>query len=248
MRIVIADDELHARNHLRWLLEQHTDIAIVGEAANGMETVRLTEELAPDALLLDIQMPELTGLQVIEQLPPIQAIVFVTAFDQYAVRAFEAQAVDYLLKPVSQERLTESLRRIRERRILGGIEPASLRRLLEELERSRVQRPTRIAVRKKDGRLLLPLKDIFYFGIQRTLVFANTAEGKYCCDRTLGELESFLATESFFRTSRSELVNLECVVEIVPWFAGTLKLVLVNGTEIEVSREKSRQLRKQYNL
>ncbi len=241
IRTILVDDEDLARGAMRRALASSPDIEIVGEAGNGVEAVEMIEDLRPELVLLDIEMPGFNGFEVVQHLEKVPGIVFVTAYDEYAVRAFEANAIDYLLKPVQPERLERALARIRGR----GEQPSDTEYAdrARVLARERSGPVRRIAARRGKRIVIIPLREIIRFEIEDKLVFAITAGDRLLVERTIGELEQMLEPAGFLRISRSELVNLETVRELLPWFSGTWRVKLANGEERDVSRERARQLK-----
>ena len=245
-RCVVIDDEKPARDRVKRLLAAHPDFEIVGEAADAEAAVRLIDETTPDLCFLDVQMPEGTGFDVLERVRRVPHVVFVTAYDRYAVPAFEVRSLDYLLKPVGRERFAEALDRVRER--IGGAGRA--RRILDELDALRRSvgrgaaspRPDRISARRGSGILLLDPDEIVWFEAEDTLVFARTAAGRFLVDRTLSELERELEGR-FFRAHRSCLVNLGRIAEIRPADAGACTIVCAGAGTVALSRRQARRLR-----
>ena len=237
IRTLLVDDEDLARSAMRRALESEHEIEVVGEAANGIEAIEAIAELRPDLVMLDIEMPGIDGFEVVQQLQNASpASVFVTAYDEYAVRAFEANAIDYLLKPVQPERLGRALARVRER-----IPRADTK--VREIARERSGPLRRIAARRGKRIVIVPLREVIRVEIEDKLVFAVTANDRMLVEKTISELEAMLEPSGFLRISRGELVNLEMVKELVPWFSGTWRVKLANGEERDVSRERARQLR-----
>ena len=246
-RCVVIDDEKPARDRIKRLLAAHPDFELAGEAADAEAAVRLIDETTPDLCFLDVQMPEGTGFDVLERVRHVPHVVFVTAYDRYAVPAFEVRSLDYLLKPVGRERFAEALDRVRER--IGGAGPT--RRILDELEALRrsagaaaaaAPRPDRISVRRGSGVLLLDPDEIVWFEAEDTLVFARSAAGRFLVDRTLSELERELEGR-FFRAHRSCLVNLGRIAEIRPADAGACTIVCPGAGTVALSRRQARRLR-----
>jgi DNA-binding LytR/AlgR family response regulator len=240
IRALLVDDEDLARAALRRALEPADDIEIVGEAANGVEAIGMIGDLRPDLVLLDIEMPGFDGFEVVQQLTDPPLIVFVTAYDEYAVRAFEANAIDYLLKPLQPERLERALARVRQRIPPRDAEPASR---VREVARERGGPLRRLAARRGKRIVIVPLREVIRVEIEDKLVFAITAADRLLVEKSIGELETLLAPAGFLRISRGELVNLETVKELLPWFSGTWRVKLANGDERDVSRERARQLK-----
>jgi DNA-binding LytR/AlgR family response regulator len=246
MRTLIVDDEAPARSRLSRQLAACPQVEIVGEAGNGLDALNQIVNARPDAVFLDIQMPGMTGFEVLRALPaafPQPHVVFVTGYDQHALAAFEADAVAYLLKPVQQERLLQVVHRIL-RFHLG--EPA-------EAERERVARLTRassepmrqVVVRQRDKFLLLPPADIVFFRIEDGSARAFTATEAFRIDFQMAELESGLPQEQFFRASRSTLLNLYRIKEVHPFLKSTFLIVMNDAakTEIQVGERRAKELR-----
>jgi DNA-binding LytR/AlgR family response regulator len=258
IRALIVDDERRARAYLAKLVAAHEDIVVVGEARDGISALREIEQLAPDLVFLDVQMPEMTGLDVARALPAEKApiVVFTTAYDRYALDAFEVSATDYLLKPYDGERLAKSLDRVRT--ILRGNDRAGeglvserLERLLTALEggeAAKTEQPagsplTRIPAQTRTGIVLLDAGEVYQIASEDRLVFAYTREGRFCVNFSIKELEARLPGASFFRNHRSCIVNLDHVREVLPWFHGKLMLKLDDGTETIVSEDRAPRLR-----
>jgi two-component system LytT family response regulator len=242
MRTLIVDDEAPARERLRRLLAGLADVQVVGEARDGIQAVEMIERQRPDLVLLDIQMPRLDGFGVIQALKDPPAVIFVTAYDEYAIRAFEIHALDYLLKPFSQERLEEAIRRAQE--TLAGERDlaAQLGPLLESLV-SEGRYLTRLAVQDRELVRVLDVDEVDWIGIEDEQVVVHLGEQVYPIRRTLAELEARLDPKRFFRAHRSAIVNLDRVQEIIPWFKGRHVLRLTTGAEVDLSRAQARALR-----
>jgi two-component system LytT family response regulator len=250
IRTLLVDDEELARSTLKRALvaaPEFDGFEIVGEAANGVEALEAVEEYRPDLIFLDIEMPGFGGFEVIQQLSNVPAIVFVTAYDEYAVRAFEANALDYLLKPVQPERLRRALGRILQRFTTTAAERSREQdaRMAEVIAvaANRSGPLKRLAARRGKRIAIVPLREIIRIEIEDKLVFAQTAKERLLIEKSIGELEEMLQPSGFLRISRGELVNLEMVRELAPYFSGTWRLKLANGEERDVSRERARQLK-----
>ena len=217
MRAVIVDDEELARGFLREMLAAHPEIEIVAECANGFEAVKAIAETAPDLVFLDVQMPKLDGFEVLELIEPRQApaVIFVTAYDQYAMRAFDAHAVDYLLKPFSAERFERALERAKAR--LGERKPAAE---LAREARAPGERPQRLAVRDGTRVHVIPLEKLDYAEAQDDYVALHSGGKSYLKQQTIGSLEGLLDPARFVRIHRSAIVNLERVARIEPYAQG----------------------------
>lgn len=252
IRALVADDEELAREELGFLLESFPEVQVVGQAPNGLEAVALSDQLKPDVLFLDIQMPGQDGLQVVRQLmsrPEMPRIVFVTAYDQYAIRAFEVNAVDYLLKPVEKARLGEALARTRRQIAEGKPLAQQIERVLASLERR--EPPRRLVVKVGERLMLVDSEDIFYATVEDGLITIATDQWIGTSNlRTLEELMEGLDPERFWRVHRSYVVNIERIKEVVPWFNRTFQLKMADKkeSEIPVSRSQTRRLKEYLKL
>ena len=259
LRILIADDEQPARNELCFQLERLDDVEVVDQAVDGLQAVSLAESLSPDLVLLDVQMPGLTGFEVARQLldQGVQTqVVFVTAYDQHAIEAFEVNAVDYLLKPVEPARLARSIQRVR-RNVTAHAETLEEPVANKELERivqyvaERQSRRERLAIKVEDRFLLVPADDIVYASLADEVITIVTIEVSGTSNyRTLDELHAHLDPAVFWRVHRSHVVNINKIKEIVPWFSRNyiLRMKDGKGTEIPVSRTQTKRLREYLSL
>ncbi len=265
MRVVIVDDEPLARQELQYLLENAGDVEVVGVGCNGIEGVELIRAHKPDVVFLDVQMPGLDGFGVLKKLIEkklqLPQIVFATAYDQYAVRAFEVNAVDYLLKPFDRARIARTLEKARSR--MPSAEPvasdsataAKLDALLRLVGEVTAQPPKngigKVVVKTHDRLLLVNHKDICFATIEDGVISVTTAmvEGLSNC-RTLEELTDQLDPEMFWRVHRSYVVNIQHIREVVPWFKSSYQLRMDDPkkTEIPVSRNQTKRLRELFNL
>lgn len=250
IRLIIADDERPAREFLKVILREMEDVEIVGEAENGTEAVEIIKEKKPDLALLDLQMPELSGLEAVKMLRKNQMplVAFVTAYDEYAVQAFEVNAVDYLLKPIEKARLRETLNRAHERLEQTDwqeSESANIKNAAEIYEEvSHKNYLERIPVKKRDEIYLVPVSEIASIIADGELLFITTEENqKYVINFRLKDLETRLAPDKFIRLSRGALANLEMISHISPMPGGTYLISLLNGQEIASSRLQSKILR-----
>ena len=238
MRVLIVDDEAPTRARLRQMLAAHADVEVAGEAANGIEAMQMAAGLQPDVILLDIQMPGASGIDVAACLKqPRPHVIFCTAFDEYAVEAFELRAVDYLLKPIGRARLAEALERVRSQAAAPRPEEA-----LDLAIRSQQAQPSRFLVRSGAHYLVIGEARVLYFGTEGSLTRLVADKGEYWMDPTLNELERRLDPARFFRISRAALINLNAVSEVVPVTGGSGEVVLKNGQHLEVSRRRFRDL------
>jgi two-component system LytT family response regulator len=237
IRILMADDEAPARARLRKLLAAHSDVEIVGEAETGIQTMEMAGGLKPDLILLDIQMPGCTGLDIAASLAaPRPMIVFCTAYEEHAVEAFELAAVDYLLKPISRARLAQALDRAR----AAGQEAREIP--LDQAVRRQPRSAARFLVRSGASYLVVHESRVIFFASEGGLTRLVTDGPSYCMDPTLNELERRLAPSRFFRISRSALINLNSVVEVHPLPGGSGEVTLKSGQRLEVTRRRFRDL------
>jgi two-component system, LytTR family, response regulator len=236
--VLIVDDEEPARAVLREMLAREDDVRVVGECASGLEAVKAAGERKPQAIFLDIEMPKLDGFEVLELIDPAIAIVFVTAYDSYALRAFEVHAVDYVLKPFRQERLREALRAARAR-IASRPEPA----VLAQAARQSGEYAQRIVV--KDGARVhvFPVEALDYAQAQDDYVELHSEGRTYLKTQTMGSLEASLDPARFVRVHRSYLVRLDLIRSVEPYAKNSREAVLKDGARIPVSREGHARLR-----
>ncbi len=243
MRVLLVDDEPPARRRLARMLERCSDVEVVGEAADGVEALEAIRTLRPDLVLLDVRMPRMDGLAVAaagEGLPPI---VFTTAHDEHAVAAFDVSAVDYLLKPVNEERLRRALEKVR--RLQDKPDPAQLESLLHEIA-SR-GRPERLAARSGGRVHLFEAREIARLRASGKYVVFEREGREYVLDESLGELEARLADKGFVRVHRSELVNLDHVRTLHLSSEGA-RLELNDGQQAQISRRVLPELKRQLGL
>jgi DNA-binding LytR/AlgR family response regulator len=243
IRTLIVDDEVPARERLKRLLASIEAVELAGEAADGPAAVAMIEREKPDLVLLDIQMPGLDGFGVIEALEDPPPIIFVTAYDEYAIHAFEVNALDYLLKPFSRSRLEKAIDRAQSAVTQGEAFAARLQPLLESLT-AQGRYLARLAVRDRDRIRVLDAGEVDWIGVDAERVVVHVGSNAYPIRRTLAELESRLDPATFFRAHRSAIVNLNRVQEVIPWFKGSHRLRLTSGAEVDLSRAQARALRK----
>jgi len=258
--IVLVDDEQLARDELGYLLEQVGGVQVLGQAGNGVEALTTIEKLQPDVVFLDVQMPGLTGFEVARRLLDSRAasqIVFVTAYDQHAIEAFEVNAVDYLLKPVDQGRLEVAVDRARRRvasdRPVGpgaNLDSADLEKIIQAVA-ERQSRRDRLAIKVGERFLLVQSAEIIYASLADDGITVVTSQHAGTSNyRTLDELHERLDPTVFWRVHRSHLVNINKIKEIVPWFSRNYILRMKDDktTEIPVSRTHTRRLREYLKL
>ncbi len=239
IRALIVDDEPPARRRIRDLLEAEPDVEVVGECRDGRQAIATIEAVRPDLVFLDVQMPEAGGFEVVEALGPerLPVVVFVTAYDRYAVQAFEVHALDYLLKPFDRERFAAAVQRAREelrRPREAGVDPRIVA-LLEEL-RPAARRLDRIPVRVGARIRLVPADEVDYFQAETNYVRLHVGKASHLVRDTLAGLEARLDPARFLRIHRSLVVNLSRVREVEPLFAGEYVLTLADGTRLTSGR------------
>jgi two-component system LytT family response regulator len=245
IRVLIVDDEPLAREMLREMLQSDKQVTIVGESTNGREAIEAIRNTSPDLIFLDVQMPELGGFEVLEALGTgrIPHVIFVTAFDHYAVRAFEVHALDYLLKPFDQERFDVSWLRakthvLRERN--GGVDQRILA-LLEELKDGK-KFLERLVI-KAGGRIyFLETGDIDWIEAEGNYVSVHSGKKSHLLRETISSLESQLDPRKFVRIHRSSIVRIDRIQELQPWFHGEYRIILHNGTQLTLSRNYREKL------
>jgi two-component system response regulator LytT len=260
LKAVLVDDEQLARDELGYLLEQVGGVQIVGQAGNGLEALTTIEKLQPDLVFLDVQMPGLTGFEVARRLVGSRAasqIVFVTAYDQHAIEAFEVNAVDYLLKPVEQGRLEVAVDRARRRVVSDrpveagtNMNSVDLEKIIEAVA-ERQSRRERLAIKVGERFLLVQSSEIIYASLAEDGITVVTSQHHGTSNyRTLDELHERLDPTVFWRVHRSHLVNINKIKEIVPWFSRNYILRMKDDktTEIPVSRTHTRRLREYLKL
>jgi len=246
IRIMVVHDEPPARARLRKLVAGEEGAELVGECENGADAIAAIERDAPDLVFLDIQMPGLDGFHVIEALDVarLPAIVFVSAFDEYALHAFDVHAVDYLLKPVGRERFRTALTRARERLALGdsSAPDARLLALVAELRAARAQHE-RLTVRHEGRVQFVKVGDVDWVEAAANYVRLHTHGGVYVLRESMKSMEARLPSDSFLRIHRSTIVNFDRVREIQPWFHGEYIAVLTDGTKLVVGHAYASRLR-----
>ena len=256
IRCIIVDDEPPAVDELKYILTRIEDVEVVATAGSASEGIAAIEKLKPNVIFLDIQMPRHSGFYVAEKvsrMDPPPLIIFATAYDQYAVKAFEEGALDYILKPFSEKRLQKSVERAKEALTAKGkvVGENDLSRLLNVIQGTK-QVINRLPVEKKGRVLLKEPSDIYFFKAEEKKIQAHTRDDQFLCHtaHTLEELTKRLEFHDFFRPHRSYLVNLAHVKEIIPWFAGRylLKMTDKEASEIPVSRGHVKHLKLRLGL
>jgi two-component system LytT family response regulator len=240
LRVLVVDDEAPARRKVLRLLRDEAGVEVVGEADSGEAAVAAVKKHRPDLVFLDVQMPGLDGFGVIRALytakVPMPRIIFVTAHDKFALRAFEVHAFDYLLKPVGEGRFREALQRARAQQVQAADGfPARVQAMLEQLEREK-SFAERILIQEDSRAIFVPVKEIAWVEADRNYVLLHCGRKTHTLRSTLDAVQNTLDTKLFVRINRGTLVRLEAIREMLPWFHGEYKVVLHDGTELRWSR------------
>lgn len=243
MKALIIDDERLARNELRRLLAAHADVAIAGEAVDVPDALEKIAALQPNLIFLDVQMPGADGFSLLEQLePPLPAVVFTTAYDEFAVKAFEFNALDYLLKPVDPNRLVAALEKLRHHGsqppVAGGAAAPAARLSPED----------KVFVREGDRCWFVPVKNIRLLESEGNYTRLHFDDQKPQLFRSLSAMEERLDSRHFFRANRKQVINLAWVEAIEPWFSGGLLVKLRGGPKVELSRRQAQDFRERMSL
>jgi two-component system LytT family response regulator len=237
MKTILIDDERLARKELSTLLNEYDFIDIVDECANADEAVVSIKKHKPDLLFLDIEMPEKSGFDLLEELEEIPQVIFVTAFDEYAIKAFEVNATDYILKPVDPKRLDQLMSKLEKPK-----------KKMDSEQSSKLSYEDQIFIKDGDNCWFVKLSEIRYFESVGNYVKVYFGENKPMLLRSLNKIEERLDEKEFFRVNRKHIVNMTWVEKVDNWFSGGLKLTLKNGEEIEVSRRQSQRFRENRSL
>lgn len=230
IRAVIVEDSRLARNELKQLIKHHDDLELIGEAENVDNGVVLIESESPDLLFLDINMPEKDGFDLLEMLVEVPITIFTTAYDEYAIKSFEYNALDYLLKPVSNKRFDMAMEKVRERMSLKEEDLPISKKLTES---------SQIFIKDGESCWLVKIGDISLFEIVGNYTRVYFEDKKPMLYKSLNQVEEKLPEDSFFRANRQQIINTNYIENVVPWFNGKLKLSMKNGEEVEVSRRQS---------
>ena len=230
IRAVIVEDSRLARNELKELIKLHDDLELVGEAGNVDDGVELIQSESPDLLLLDINMPEKDGFDLLEMLDDVPITVFTTAYDEYAIKSFEYNALDYLLKPVSNKRFDMALEKVRSKMASKEESSSTAKKLTGS---------SQIFIKDGESCWLVKISDVTLFEIVGNYTRVFFEDKKPMLYKSLNQVEGKLPEESFFRANRQQIINTNYIENVVPWFNGKLKLTMKNGEEVEVSRRQS---------
>jgi len=231
IKAVIVEDSRLARNELKELLKDYSEIELIGEAENVDNGVELIKKTNPDLLLLDINMPEKDGFELLEMLDEVPVTVFTTAYDEYAIKSFEYNALDYLLKPISESRFALAIEKVKSK-----IEKT---KAPEELKSERLTENSQIFIKDGEKCWLVKIGDISHFDIVGNYTRVFFEDQNPMLYKSLNQVEEKLPTQNFFRANRQQIINTNYIGDVVPWFNGKLKLTMKNGVEVEVSRRQS---------
>lgn len=245
--VLIVDDESLARQVIRNYLKAYPDFSIIGECDNGKDAVEMIDSLSPDIVFLDIQIPELSGMEVIERLDVLPHIIFSTAYDEYAIRAFEINAVDYLLKPYDKERFDKSIMRVRQQLQKGFQDIDQISALLDSFHKPQSYLE-RILVPQKEQLIFVQVKDIIYIESLENYVSIVTLSGSHLLFQKISDVEVKLNPQNFFRIHRSYIVNLNHVKTVETWLKSNYKVVLKNGKELPLSRRRVKDFKNCFGL
>lgn len=251
IRALVVDDELLGRQIIREMLADHTEVELIGECVNGHEAIAAIREHEPDLIFLDVEMPEINGFEVLEAIRAEQPaermplVIFVTAYDQYAVRAFEVHAFDYLLKPFDRERFESSLQRAKAQtsRQKNGDYDQRILALLEELK-AESKYLERLVIKAEGRVFFLDTDDIYWIEAEGNYVRVHNGKKSYLLRETVSSLESQLDPKKFVRIHRSAIVTIDRIQELQPWFHGEYRVILQNGTQLTLSRNYRENLQK----
>jgi two-component system, LytTR family, response regulator len=237
IRTLIIEDEEPARNLLRTFLESFEEIDLIGECSDGFSGLKTINELQPDLVFLDIQMPRLTGFELLELLDDIPEIVFTTAYDEYALKAFDLNAVDYLMKPFSKQRLRQAVDKVIERFRIKSSGKEKVSQLVEQMHQK--ARPLERIVVKSGSKIhVIPIQDIEQLEAQDDYVMIHTAQGRFMKKETMASMEQNLPEDSFIRIHRSHIVNVSQIQRIEQYGKESYLLILKNGNQVSVSKSR----------
>lgn len=245
---IIVDDETHALSNIRLLLQAYSEIEILAECTNGIEAINAIQKFRPQLVFLDIQMPELSGFDVIQRIKGMHQpyIIFTTAYDQYAIKAFEINAIDYLLKPFDDHRFDEAIQRAKSR--LANVSIETLHQKMTALMNS-VQQSTsqnflkKIAIKSSNRVFFIDVKEVLYIEADNQYVNVCTRASRHLLRESLSHLSQSLDPEMFYRSHRSYLINLNRIKEIVPYFKGDYTVIMENDAKVKLSRNRTQGLK-----
>ena len=237
MRALIIEDEAPAREIVKTFMKSHADIELIGEFSDGFSGLKAIKELQPDLVFLDVQMPKITGFELLELLDERPQIVFTTAYDQYAIKAFEMNAVDYLLKPFSKERFNQALDKVRVNSIAtkkADLKEDPIQHVLDTID-EKTENLFRVVVKKGSDIHMIPVEDILYVEAKDDYVMIYTEKGRFLKEKTMKYYETHLSTDDFVRVHRSYIVRIEQVKRLEPYGKSSYIAILGQGQKINVS-------------
>lgn len=242
IKAIIVEDEQHSLERIKFLLKSYEEIVIIGDASDGETAVEIINRLKPDLIFLDIQLPVINGFEVIDRIKYKPMIVFTTAYDQYALKAFDVNGIDYLLKPISKEKLDRAIKRVLNNKININDNIFSA---IKDIVKKKVYLK-RFSIKSKDEILIIPQEDVYYFKAEDKYVFLCTIKKEYFYDATIKELEKMLDPEIFLRIHRSYIISIDKIKKIDKWFLGEYKVKLSgeNETSLKISRSYLPKVRK----
>lgn len=240
IKYLIIDDERLAREELKSMLREENQLEFIGEAQNAFEGIDLINNLKPDLVFLDIQMPGMTGIGMLKELKEMPHVVFTTAYDEFAVKAFELDAMDYILKPIDPNRLDATIRRV--------LAQDNVDEKVEFVERERLFAKDKLFLKEGEKCFLINIGDIKYFESDGNYVKVNFENEKVMVLKSLNLLEKKLDENLFFRINRQYIINLKFVNKIEPWFNGGLRITLIDGEHFEMSRRQSSKFREFFSV
>ena len=247
VEVLIVDDEKPAQDRLISFLSEYSEFEIVGKAENGEDAIQLANELKPDVLFLDIQMPKGDGFEVVAELTHDPVIIFATAFDEYAIEAFKVHALDYLLKPYSKERFRQSIDHLKKVFLDPNEYKKRTRTAVAAISPGR-EFLRRVSVKDKYVYSIIPVEDIQAIKTSGGLVFIQAGDREYQTDTTLNQFEQHLNPQVFMRIHRTAIVNLEKIVRLMPWGQGRLAVVLDDNSTLQVSRERMHDFKERVGM
>ncbi|MBQ4821692.1 LytTR family DNA-binding domain-containing protein [Aquimarina sp. MMG016] len=239
IKTVIIEDSRLARNELKELMKNHEELQLIGEAENVDNGYELITSVQPDLMFLDINMPEKDGFELLEMLDNVPIVVFTTAFDEYAIKSFEYNALDYLLKPINPNRFATAIDKVKNKLIDNGS---------VNLQHEKRDENSQIFIKDGDKCWLVKISDISLFEIVGNYTRVYFEDNNPLIYKSLNQIETKLPDEKFFRTNRQQIINLQHIHDVVPWFNGKLKLTMKNNIEVEVSRRQSYSFKEKLSL
>jgi len=247
IRTLIIEDEEPARNLLKSFLAQMPEIDLLGECSDGFQGLKSIQDMQPDLIFLDIQMPKLTGFEMLELLDTLPEVVFTTAYDEFAIKAFELNAVDYLMKPFARQRLRQAVDKVVERFRMKQSNQSGVEKFIHQM--SETGKPLERIVVKSGSKIhVLPLEDIQQIEAQDDYVMIHTPAGRFMKKETMQRLETQLPQERFIRVHRSFIVNINQVQRIEQYGKESYLLILKNGSEVSVSKSRIKDLRREFDF